>query len=200
MDLIILTIFAVFITIIGALPLGLVNLSVLDTSYREGTAPAMSLSHGAAVIEIAFGLAALTAGGLIAQFIGSNRVFHYLVPAVPAIAGVFFLLKKGHKQSADSNSKPCFLRGMVLNLISIQVLLYWLFATTYLHAVLEIEYTFFSILLFAVGIWLGKMGVLWLYAAFSKKILDRIGFVSRNINRIIGVVLLLAAVVQFVKG
>jgi L-lysine exporter family protein LysE/ArgO len=200
MDLIILTILAVFITIIGALPLGLVNLSVLDTSYREGTAPAMNLSHGAAVIEIAFGLAALTAGGLIAQFIGSNRIFHYLVPAVPAAAGIFFLMKKGHKQSADTGSKPCFFRGMVLNLISIQVLLYWLFATTYLHAVLEIDYTVFSILFFALGIWLGKMGVLWLYAAFSNKILGRIGFVSRNINRIIGVVLLLAAVVQLVKG
>lgn len=88
----------------------------------------------------------------------------------------------------------------MLNLISIQVLLYWLFATTYLHAVLEVNFTVFSILFFAVGIWLGKMGVLWLYAAFSNKILGRIGFVSRNINRIIGVVLLLAAALQLVKG
>jgi threonine/homoserine/homoserine lactone efflux protein len=110
MELLIITFIAVFITIVGALPFGLVNLSVLDTSYRNGTTSAMQLSHGAAIVEVLFGLLALTAGGLIAHVIRSNPVIYYLVLAVPAIAGVFFLLKGKYKQPEDTGKSQGFFR------------------------------------------------------------------------------------------
>jgi hypothetical protein len=88
---------------------------------------------------------------------------------------------------------------MMLNLVSIQVLLYWMFAMTYLLAIREIEYNAFTIVFFAAGIWLGKMGILWLYAIFSKKIFCSMGFLARNINRVIGVVLLFTVAIQLVK-
>ncbi|MDT8402498.1 MAG: hypothetical protein RQ743_12450 [Bacteroidales bacterium] len=189
---------ALFISIIGALPFGLVNLSVLDTSYRQGPARAMHLSGGAAIIEVAYGLTALTAGGLIAHFIRTIPVLYYLVLAVPAVVGIFFLLKGRDKQAAGPVKKNGFLRGMVLNLVSIQVLLYWLIAMTYLHTLLEIEYSVFNLALFALGIWLGKMGVLWLYALLSRKIFSSMGILSRNINRVIGAVLLFTVLLQLV--
>jgi len=199
MELLIITIIAVIITIIGALPFGLVNLSVLDTSYRSGASCAMRLSHGAAIVEVLFGLAALTAGGLIARFISSNPFFYYLVLAVPAIAGIYFLLKSRYNRTEDTELKRGFFRGMLLNLVSIQVLLYWIFAMTYLLAVRDFEYNIITVAFFAAGIWLGKIGVLWLYAIFSKKIFSRMGFLARNINRVIGVVLLFTVVIQLVK-
>ncbi|MDF1576255.1 MAG: hypothetical protein P1P86_13790 [Bacteroidales bacterium] len=191
--------YAFIITIVGALPFGLVNLSVLDTSYRTGPASAMKVSHGAAMIEVAFGLTALTAGGLIAHFIRNSPLLYYLVLAVPAVIGIVFLFRRKHKQAAGSTKKGGFLKGVLLNLVSIQVLLYWLIAMTYLHALLDFEYHVFTLVLFALGIWLGKMGVLWLYAVFSRKIFERMGFLSRNINRIIGVVLLFTVVLQLIK-
>lgn len=47
--------------------------------------------------------------------------------------------------------------------------------------------------IFALGIWLGKMAVLWIHALMSGKIPSRFGFLARNINRVIGVVLLSTA-------
>lgn len=199
MEFLIITFIAVFITIIGALPFGLVNLSVLDVSYRRGIDSAMRISHGAAIVEVAFGLLAVTAGGLIAHIIRSSPVIYYLVLAVPAIAGVYFLLKGRYRQPEDAGNRQGFFRGMLLNLVSIQVLLYWLFAMTYLMAVREIDINVFTIVFFAAGIWLGKMGVLWLYAVFSKKIFCSMGFLARNINRVIGVVLLFTVVMQLVR-
>jgi hypothetical protein len=191
--------YAFLITIVGALPFGLVNLSVLDTSYHTGTASAMKISHGAALIEVAFGLTTLMAGGLIAHLIRNFPLLYYLVLALPAIIGMVFLLKGRHKQAAGGLKKHGFLKGVLLNLASIQVLLYWLLAMTYLHALLDVEVHVFTMVLFALGIWLGKMGVLWLYAVFSKKIFERAGFLSRNINRIIGVALLFTVVIQLIK-
>ena len=190
---------AIFVTMIGALPFGLVNLSVLDISYRKGQSAAMSLSLGATFIEVVYGLTALVAGGLIGQFIKDHQFARILVLSVPAVAGLYFLLKGKHSEERKTTDRPCFLRGMLLNLVSVQVLLYWLFAMTYLVAIWEIDHTLVTIILFAVGIWLGKMGVLWLYAAFSNEIYKRMGFLSRNINRIIGVVLIATVVIQILK-
>ena len=190
---------AVLITIIGALPFGLVNLTVLDTSYRKGIVAASYISYGAALIEVLFGLTALMAGSLIGQFTRNHPFAHYLVLIVPAIVGVAFLLKKNHRETKHSGKQQGFLQGMVLNILSIQVLLYWLFAMTYLNTIWKPEYNVLSISLFAVGIWLGKMGVLWIYALFSKRIFARMGFLSRNINRIIGMVILLSVALQLIK-
>jgi threonine/homoserine/homoserine lactone efflux protein len=199
MEFIIITLLAIFITIIGALPFGLVNLSVLDTSFRSGTNPALHLSLGAALVEVAFGLVALTAGGWIAHYIKNNPIFYYLVLAVPAVAGLYFLMKGSYKEPSATGKKQVFFKGMLLNLVSIQVLLYWLFAMTYLQTVREFEHTFMTLAFFALGIWIGKMGVLWLYAIFSNQIFSRMGFLSKNINRIIGVVLLFTVVIQLIK-
>jgi len=190
---------AILITIIGALPFGLVNLTVLDISYRKGRVAASYISHGAALIEVLFGITALMAGSLIGQFTRNNPFVQTLVLLVPAVIGVVFLLKKNHSETKKSGKQQGFLQGMMLNLISIQVLLYWLFAMTYLNTVWSPEYNVLSLSLFAVGIWLGKMGVLWTYALFSRRIFTRMGFLSRNINRIIGLVLLLTVVLQLIK-
>lgn len=190
--------FAIIATVIGALPFGLVNLTVLDISYRKGAGTAMRLSYGAAVIEVMFGLTALIAGGLIAHYLYTNPLMKYLVISVPAIMGVVFISRGSKHHKAVSADRFGFLRGMLLNLVSVQVLLYWLIAMTWFHALLDIEYSVLSLFLFALGIWLGKIGVLWLYAIFSNKVFGRLGFFSRNINRLIGIVLLFTVVLQLI--
>lgn len=191
--------FAIIAAVIGALPFGLVNLTVLDISYKKGAGPAMRLSHGAAIIEVIFGLTAVTAGGVIAHYLCTNPLMKYLVISVPAIVGVVFLSRGSKHHKAVSAERFGFLRGMLLNLVSVQVLLYWLIAMTWLHALLDLEYSVLAFFLFAMGIWLGKIGVLWLYAIFSKKVFGRLGFLSRNINRVIGAVLLFTVVLQLIK-
>ena len=190
---------AILVTIIGALPFGLVNLTVLDISYRRNKIAALQLAHGAAWIEVVFGLTALIAGSFIGQFTRDHRGVQTLVLIIPALVGLVFMLKKNHKEAKNTGKDPGFFKGMLLNLISIQVLLYWLIAMTYLNTRWELEFNMLSLTLFALGILLGKMGVLWIYALFSQKIFTTFGFLARNINRVIGLVLLATVFVQLIK-
>lgn len=190
---------AIIITIIGALPFGLVNLTVLDISFHRNKIAALKVAHGAAWIEVLFGLTALIAGSLIGQFTRDHRVVQTLVLIIPALVGLAFLLKKNRSEAKTIEKDPGFLKGVMLNLISIQVLLYWLFAMTYFNTRWEPEFNILFIALFALGIWIGKMGVLWVYALLSQKIFSRFGFLAKNINRVIGVVLLITVFIQFLK-
>ncbi len=190
---------AILFTIIGALPFGLVNLSVLDISYRRSKGAALHVAHGAAWIEVLFGLTALLAGSLIGEYTQNHYIMRYLVLIIPAVMGLVFILKKQPGEAKMTKNNASFIKGMLLNLISIQVFLYWLFAMTYLNTRWEPEFNALSITLFASGIWLGKMGVLWLYAIFSQRIFTSFSFLARNINRVIGIVLLITSFIQLFK-
>ena len=61
----ILLLLGIWVTIIGALPFGLVNLSVVDVSLKHGRRLAMLIAHGAALVEVLFGVGAMFTGGVL---------------------------------------------------------------------------------------------------------------------------------------
>ena len=185
--------------IIGALPFGLVNLTVLNVTFERGNRAAIKIAHGAALVEVVFGLTALYAGGMLARHIEGNVIISYSTAAVLIIGGIFFILKKQRKNDPNETGSSGFLKGILLNLVSIQVFLFWILAIAFLSSRELLQYDLLSILLFVAGIWLGKMAVLWIYMNLSNRILSRSRIISKNINTIIGIVLFGLAFVQVLK-
>jgi hypothetical protein len=65
---------------------------------------------------------------------------------------------------------PAFVKGMFLNILSIQVLLYWFVAVAFLQANSRIVFTQECIISFTLAVVLGKMLTLLLYRLLAKKI------------------------------
>lgn len=189
----------ILITSIGALPFGLVNLVVLDISFRSGQKEAMKVARGAAIVEIIFGMIALLFGTAISYYTETYTAVKFLVLIVPWIAGLYFLLKKNKNLNKPVISDPGFIKGVLLNLVSIQVFLYWLVAISFLNTMIDFNFKFPELIVFALGIWLGKIGILRIYGYFSPRILSKSEFLTRNINRIIGSVIILSVLFQFFK-
>jgi len=185
--------------IVGALPFGLVNLTVLNVTFKRGDGAAIRIAHGAALVEIIFGITALFAGGILASHIEGNIIVSYTTAGVLIIGGVFFVLKKQSNSDHRETRFSGFLQGILLNLVSIQVFLFWILAITFLSSRELLQYDLLSILLFVSGIWLGKMAVLWMYINLSNRILSRSRIIAKNINTIIGIMLFGLAFVQFLK-
>jgi L-lysine exporter family protein LysE/ArgO len=190
---------AILVAIIGALPFGLVNLSVLDESHRKGNKAALKIAHGAALIEVMYGLIALSVGTMLWKYVSETQAVRYLILIIPGVVGVFFLLKKNNKQGEGKQKFSGFAKGIFLNLLSVQVLLYWFLAIAYLSALHVIDDSVVFISLFLLGIWLGKMGTLWIYSLLSERIMGRSAFLANNINRVIGIVLLFTTTIQLLR-
>jgi threonine/homoserine/homoserine lactone efflux protein len=199
MDFIVAIFLGILITSVGALPFGLVNLAVLDISFRSGLREAMKVARGAAIVEIIYGVIALLFGTLISYYTKNNTGVKFLTLMVPGIAGLYFLFKKNKNINKPVISDPGFIKGILLNLVSIQVFLYWLIAIPLINTFMDISFSFPELIAFALGIWLGKMGILWIYGYFSPRILSKSEFLTGNINRIIGSVILLSVLFQFFK-
>lgn len=189
----------ILITSVGALPFGLVNLAVLDISFRSGLREAMKVARGAAIVEIIYGVIAVVFGTLISYYTKNYEAIKFPALIVPGIAGLYFLFKKNRNINKPVISDPGFVKGILLNLVSIQVFLYWLIAIPLINTFMDISLGFPELVVFALGIWLGKMGILWIYGYFSPRILSKSDFLKVNINRIIGSVILLSVLFQFFK-
>lgn len=187
-------------TTIGAVPFGLENLSVVDAAVKNDTRVAVQIAHGASVIEIIFALIALLAGKKLSPVFEGNPMIRYFVFAVLVGSGLFFWFKNNRvKINPDSRKSAGFVKGIILNLISIQVLLFWLFATTVLSAKQLIPSTFSEMMFFVGGVWLAKMAVLRAYAFLAKKVVRRAQEITAHINQIIAIVLMAVAIAQFIK-
>jgi len=185
--------------IVGALPFGLVNLTVLNVTFERGNGAAIRIAHGAALIEVVFGITALFTGGMLASYIEGNIIVSYATAGVLIIGGVFFVLRKQRNNVHHETGFSGFLKGILLNLVSIQVFLFWILAIAFFSSRELLQYDLLSVLFFVSGIWLGKMAVLWMYINLSNRILSRSRIISKNINTIIGFVLFGLAFVQVLK-
>lgn len=200
MDIITITGITIITAVIGALPFGLVNLSVLNTAYQSNRQTALKVAHGAAWIEVLYGILALLGGTIIAKAIENSPFVKHIAVMIPIVVGVFFLLKNNNKVTQNiHDKKQGYLKGIVLNLLSVQVLLYWIVAITWLKTSYLPEITPGLLIVFVTSVWFGKMGVLWLYAQFSRSIMSKSDFLARNINRVIGVILIISGIIQFIK-
>jgi len=186
-------------SIIGAVPFGLVNLSVLQTALHKGIRATMPISFGASMVEVGYGILGILAGSLIYKYLNENPWFYIATAMVLISMGLVFLLKSAPFNISNNNRMGGFFQGILLNLLSIQVLAYWIMAISFISSVYQQIITPLAIILFLLGIWTGKMGVLVSYASLGNKIVSRSERISKNINYLIGFILIGIALFTIVK-
>ncbi len=177
---------------LGALPLGTVNLTVAHTTLQKSFKAALWMSVAAALVEIVHSFVAVHCGMLITDQINASVYTQILSLSVFLVLGLYFILKKnGPPKQTNGRYGSDFIKGGLLALINPQAIPFWVFVTTYLQSSGYIELGFSNVLIFLVGISIGKLLALVLFGLLSKSILSRIKFLNQWANRVIGSILLI---------
>ncbi len=192
--------FGVITCIIGAMPFGLVNLSVVDISVNKSEKAAISFSIGASSIEVLFALAAIIAGQQLYKLIENNRVIELVIVFVLLFSAIYFFTKKHKANYAPKYNIPYLFKGAIFNLISIQVLLYWFLAITFLKNNGNIDFDLHCVLGFVIGVGFGKMLTLLFYRIIRRQIKRKAAKISKKITLIIGSLLIVIALFQLLKA
>jgi threonine/homoserine/homoserine lactone efflux protein len=95
---------------------------------------------------------------------------------------------------------PDFVKGMFLNILSVQVLLYWFVAVAYLQANNQIVFTGECIVAFTLAVAPGKMLTLLFYRLLATKIRSKSSAIARKINYIIGIIMIGLAVFHLAEN
>lgn len=201
----IISLFSGFISaFIGITPPGLLNMTAAKVSLKEGRRNAFWFVSGAVVvIFIQVYLAVLFARIINARpdiilllrevgfgIFGSLTVYFLWIAKQPKI--------KQPKIKKQSKKKRFFL-GMLLSALNFFPIPYYVFVSISLYSYTVFSFDLTSVFTFVSGAVLGSVLVFYFYIAFFQKIEKKADYLLRNMNKIIGGITGLVAVITLVN-
>jgi threonine/homoserine/homoserine lactone efflux protein len=193
-----------FITaILGALPLGTTNVAVMNTTIKENIQSALKIAYTAAIAEVILVLVALYYNTKILKFIDHNIWVQYSIAVILLVVGAFLFFRKKDSRVIKKTLKISKqLLGFILGMVNPPVLIYWIIAISFLKKkmiYLDLSSEFTLLILFLVGVFFGKVVTLYGFGKFSHQLKLKIKHLTTKVNQIIGLILAVVSIVQFVK-
>lgn len=177
--------------VIGIFPPGLINMTAAKVNSKEGKRAAIWFVIGAIVVIILQVYLAI----LFAQFIGERPQVVVLLREIGC--GIFTLLTvyflaiakppqkiKGKIKKQRTSTR--FFLGMLLSALNFFPIPYYVVVSLSLASYGVFAFESFSILIFVLGAVLGSFLVFYTYISFFSKIANKTDFFMKNMNKIIG--------------
>ncbi len=192
------------LSFLGSLPLGIINMTVAETTIRKGLFAGLLIATGASIIEL---IQAFVAIKFTHLFVG-NPQLDFILNSVAiliffslAVYYFFFMKPKEQNRSPSSANKkmPLFYKGMLVSSMNVLVIPYWIFYGTYLSANGWLYSKIDFICIFCVGVMLGTFVLLLLYARLGLMVVNRAAQLTNYVNKFIGFVFLGFGVYQVWK-
>lgn len=192
--------------IIGALPLGASNIAVINTAIKQNLKLSMKIAFAAGFAEVLLSYYALNYNMMVKDFFLTNQWIQILIALVLlAIGGLLFFKKTKTKTTVKSKNKflkSKYATGFFLGLLNPPVLVYWLLVYGIINnnvAMLSVKSSALILILFFLGVYIGKVITLYFYGKFSLFMQRRFNNINQILNRVTGSLLFFVGVFQVVK-
>jgi threonine/homoserine/homoserine lactone efflux protein len=199
MDFFVHFIIGLVVSFLGSIPLGTVNLAVVQTTINSNFKAGFYFALGATIIELIYSAIAIKFIAVLMN--NSNLDLTIQIFTVPAffILGLFYFRKKEQSQIVKVKSSRSFYNGLFIGLINPLQIPFWIGYGSYLLSNGWIKNDNNLINIFIVGITVGTLLVLSMIALLSKTILAKADLKTKYVNKGIGIILFLLSTYQLVR-
>lgn len=194
---------ALFLSFIGSLPFGMINMAVANTAIQKGVRAGIYMGLGAALVELFQVYIALKFSWLFEEGGVFGNAIQVIAMIVFFVAGIYFLFFAKAKNKIIENKtltkrRHEFIKGMGISSLNVMVIPYWIFYGTLLIENGWLAKDNEHVLVFSIGAMAGAFLLLVGYAYLGDKVLSRSEQITRWVNKFIGVVLIGFGVYQLV--
>jgi len=188
-------------TVVGTIPFGPINLSVVNVAMKRSFTAALVFALGAAFVEIFEALTAIFFGNLIDKFLMENAWFQWLVIIAFVAIGTVTILRKPKTKGVKTKKMkmPTLLKGVVVALLNPQAIPFWLITLAVLNEGQELNFREGRLGFFLAGVFAGKFVALAGFAVLSRAIKKRVKEGTRIIDFVFGGVLIAIGLIQAYK-
>lgn len=193
-----------FISFLGCIPFGTLNIASMQVSIADGVGAGMMFTFGAALVEMFYVRISLKAIDWVRK---QQKLFRLLEWAALLLVLVlafttFFATKSngdGYKNPILSYTLPKFVLGLLMSAINPMQIPFWFGWSTALFAkgTLKPERDYYNY--YTVGIGIGTVTGFMLFVFGGKLLVDSLNANQRIVNYCIGAIYLVTAVVFAVK-
>ncbi len=196
-----------FIATLGAIPLGAVNLAVINTSIKENIKKATYIVLAAGIGEVLLAFFALHCSLELSAFFQENQWIQIISIFIFFVAGIYFISFKSTTNNRSTSKKKKllnskFLTGFSLAILNPPVILYWIIVISLTNKYifeLTAQSSIAKLLLFFLGIYLGKITTLYFYSRLGSKIANKKEDATTKLWKVVGIVLVVISVFQSIK-
>ncbi len=188
------------VSFLGSLPLGVLNITILDISLKKGMRAAVQFALACALVELVYSYVSVLLTRYLIEF-PNLRPFTEVVAAVTLLGmGVYYLRKPKSPVASKNKAVSPFYLGLTLSLINIVAFPFWILYTTLLQGKGIVSLSGSPLIAsYVLGIAVGAVGCLLVFA-YASRLLDR--FVARYQHRMdaaIGSLFIFLAACQFLS-
>ncbi len=189
---------------VGISPPGLINMTAVKVNLKEGKRTALWFVFGAVIIIFFQTFLALLFARAIDKSPSLILLLREIGCVIFALLTIYFLFVakkpklKGSNIKKYSNSSRFFL-GMLLSALNFFPIPYYVLLGITFASYQLFVFDFLSILIFVLGVVSGAFVVFYGYVVFFTKIESKADFFIQNMNKIIGTITGLIAVVTFLN-
>ena len=192
---------ATVISFSGSLQLGPVNMHVIQTAINSNFRTSLLVAIGGCIPEIIYCTIAFGGSELI---IHNKQWFNYFQIAaifIFLIIGATALFKKYQSKVIERSGPAPFLSGFILGILNPMLITFWISVITFLHQFnIAVTKTVYTQVAFVLGTAAGAFLLLLTFAIIVTK--NKPSFIQNNqerINKILGLIFIILAVIQFLK-
>ena len=187
--------------ILVTIPLGPVNLLIVNTTISKNLKAAMIVASAASVMELLKPILAIYFSWLIIRHIESNIYLQLSVVLAFGLIGLYFMLKENTSHKAERNERemPDFLKGVLISFLNVPALPFWIIVVAYCESTIGFDFRISTVSLFLAGVFSGRYGTLWIYAQLSQYICERSSVIALWLNRIIAILFFILALIQALR-
>lgn len=192
-------IIGMLVSLLGSLPLGVLNLMMVEISIHKGLRKASNFAIAASSVEFVQGYIAVLLSAYLATFQELNVYFQMaMIPIFLGLA-IYYFLQKGTTKKVETDDTSEFKKGFLLSVVNPMAIPFWLIWATHFQAqgliTFEEPYRF----VFVLGISVGAFLTLMFFGWTSELLAKRMTSLSKSINSIIAVVFLTLGLYQSIK-
>lgn len=193
------------LSFLGALPLGVLNLTAADIALKKGMPAVFHFALGVLIVEYAQAFIALIFSEYLISTPHIEQYIQLAVIPLFLILGFGYLLSAWRKTKSKSNKKSLgaqlapFPKGLLLSIANPLAIPFWLGIATYLEQQQLLKFEALFIHSFLFGIIAGTLGALLFFGWLGHRFLKSYPNVNRHITLIIGLLFIIMALLQLAK-
>ena len=184
---------------IGSLPIGMLNMTVMEISFSKNLKQGVLFSAGAAFVEFFQAIIAVKFSSWFLENPTVEMMIKLSVIPVLLVFGIVHLRKNLNDPTSKGNESEKysgFPKGMFLSGINPISIPFWVFYAVWFQSMGWISFETIPAIMFVTGISLGTFVCLSLFGKLGQYIFSRIAVLSLWMNKIVGGVFIILALYQ----
>lgn len=181
----------IVLNLIGYIPPGNINLTVVQITITRGIRQALYFIAAFASVEVLFTFGVMRFVQWLSSEIQLGDIIDVVMVLLFGVLGVITWRSRKGMPKADYSKKDSIRYGLLLGVINPMQIPYWLFVGTYLISHEWIDIGYLSISVFSFGSGVGAALALYGFAWFARYVQEKFALTSYKVNK--GIALLFFA-------